>query len=168
MKQGTVSVIIGCHSPIHSVIVILAWCRLYGRWPRLWQIVCIFLHDIGHWGRDYLDDYDAKKDHWKLGAEIGRRLFGPKAYAFLAGHCSHSGKPRSLLYRPDKFSWLVAPTWWLRMNIIAEPKLSMGYRPKESIARFRAQVAESIYSGAYRSTHQMFLERCNDLEPQKR
>ena len=61
MKQGTVSALIGCHSIIHGLVVLTAWYKLYGSWPKLWQMVCIFLHDIGHIGLDYLDDYEQKK-----------------------------------------------------------------------------------------------------------
>lgn len=70
MTQGTVSILFGCHSPIHSVLVLMSWKKLYRHWPRWWQIVCIFLHDIGHWGLDYLDDVNQKNKHWELGARI--------------------------------------------------------------------------------------------------
>ncbi len=64
MKQGTVSVLFGCHSIIHSMIVIVAWVKWYGHWPEFWQIICILLHDIGHWGKQYLDNYEEKKNEW--------------------------------------------------------------------------------------------------------
>jgi hypothetical protein len=160
MKQGTISVLIGCHSPIHSALVVLAWRRLYGRWPRPWQVVCIFLHDIGHWGRDYLDDYEQKREHWKLGARIAQRLFGVKGWQLTAGHCSHSGMPLSDLYKADKYSYYLAPRWWLYANLLFEPKLKMGYGLKEAVARFQDQVRESIESGEFRSTHSMYMNRC--------
>ncbi len=78
MKQGTVSVLIGCHSVIHSLIVLVAWVRLYGKFPVWWQIVCILLHDVGHWGKNYLDNYEEKKQHSILGAKIAGKLFGQK------------------------------------------------------------------------------------------
>ena len=76
MKQGTISVLIGCHSIIHSILVVKAWKILYGSYPCWWEFVCILLHDIGHWGKDYLSDYEAKKRHWVLGAKVSRRLVG--------------------------------------------------------------------------------------------
>lgn len=63
MKQGTVSVIAGAHSPIHSLVVLVAWCKLYRRPPAFWEFVCILIHDWGHWGTQYLDNYDEKKAH---------------------------------------------------------------------------------------------------------
>lgn len=159
MKQGTVSVLFGCHSPVHSILVLCAWRKLYGRWPCAWQIVCIFLHDIGHWGTDYLNNHEAKKDHWILGADIAHELFGLDAYFFTAGHCAHSGYPESMLYRADKYSYYIAPTWWLWWNSIVEPRLNCGKKIRVAIRDFRAQVKESIESGEYRESHDMFLSR---------
>ena len=160
MKQGTVSAIFGCHCAVHSVLVLLAWKRLYGRWPAAWQTACIFLHDVGHVGLDYLTDFEQKKRHWEAGARIGQRLFGKKAFDFLAGHCSHSGHPESALYRADKYSWYIAPTWWLWWNNIVEPKLAINCEGKmDAVRKFQRMVRESIESGEYRSTHSMYLDR---------
>ncbi len=160
MKQGTISIIIGCHSPFHSVQVIRAWIRLYGYLPVPWQIICIFLHDIGHIGLDYLDDYEQKKRHWLLGAKIAGFLFGQKGYDFIAGHCKHSGLAKSSLYKADKMSWHVAPRWWLWLNTIFEPKLRMGMSRWEAVEAFKKQVADSVENGYYKSTHDFYLERC--------
>ena len=160
MKQGTVSVLFGCHSFVHSILVVMAWKKLYSRWPHLWQITCIFLHDIGHWGKDYLDDYEEKKSHWILGAKAADWLFGWKGYRLCAGHCSHSNETRSELYKADKYSWYIAPTWWLWLNNIAEPGLIVNCAGNmDAIRKFRAMVAESVESGAYGSTHEMYLKR---------
>ncbi len=160
MKQGTVSWFFGCHSVVHSVLVLIAWRKVYARWPKLWQVACIFLHDIGHIGLDYLDDFEQKKRHWKLGAEIGGRLFGYRAYYLLAGHCSHSGFVESELYRADKYSWYIAPTWWLWWNNIVEPKLAINCDGNmDAVRKFQAMVKTSIESGEFRSTHEMYLQR---------
>ncbi len=111
LKQGTVSVLFGCHSLFHSAVVFVAWCKLYHRPPNLWQVVCILLHDIGHWGKDYLDDYEQKKRHGELGARVACSLFGSKGFNLVAGHNPYAGSPRSLLYNPDKYSWVIAPVW---------------------------------------------------------
>jgi len=169
MKQGTVSVLVGVHSPVHSFLVLLSWRKLYGRWPKLWQIGCIFLHDIGHWGQNYLDSQEEKERHWIVGAEIAGVLFGEEGFCLVAGH---SSRPDGLgpafsyiseLYKPDKYSWYIAPRWWLWWNCIVEPKIAMGYSRKEAVRRFKAQVKQSIESGEYRSTHSMYLDRCKDV-----
>lgn len=159
MKQGTVSVLIGCHSPIHAVVVVVAWIKLYKKPPRFWQFICIILHDIGHIGLDYLDDFEQKKRHWILGAKIATRLFGQKGFDFVAGHCSHTGYPLSKLYKADKYSWYIAPTWWLWLNSFVEPRLNNGSSTLDAIKSFREQVKKSIESGEYKSTHSMYLER---------
>lgn len=164
MKQGTISVLFGCHSIFHSFLVLIAWWKLYGKRPKTWQVVCVFLHDVGHIGLDYLDDFEGKKRHWELGAKLGKWLFGKKAFDFLAGHCRYSGQPQSDLYRPDKYSWHIAPRWWLFLNTIFEPKLSVGYGRWEAVRKFKEQVRESVESGEYKSTHSMYLERCKEVE----
>jgi len=162
MKQGTISVLFGCHNIIHSILTLIAWKRLYGRWPKLWQIVCILIHDIGHIGLDYLDNYEEKQKHWILGAEIGKKFFGQKAYEFLAGHCTYSGYPLSALYKADKYAHYLAPEWVLYLNTIFEPKLMMGMSRKEAILRFKSQVKNSIESGKFIPTHQIYLKgRCS-------
>lgn len=165
MKQGTVSIICGCHSPFHSFQVIRAWRQLYGVWPKPWEIICICLHDIGHIGLQYLDDFEQKKNHWKLGAEIAKRLFGYDGFALCAGHCSHSGFPKSRLYKADKYSWHIAPRWWLWLNTFAEPKLRMGYSRWGAVNAFKSQVANSIENGHFKSTHSFYLDRCKPTTP---
>lgn len=163
MTQGTISILIGCHSPIHSIMIVVAWCKLYKRFPKFWELVCIFLHDIGHYGLNYLDDFEQKKRHWVLGANIANKLFGKKGYDLLAGHCSHSGHTISALYKADKYSWHLAPCFWLRWNNTVEPKLRMGYTSAEAVRLFKAKVKQSVESGEYTSTHLMYLEKCQSI-----
>ncbi|MEK7500207.1 MAG: hypothetical protein AAB649_06435, partial [Patescibacteria group bacterium] len=137
MKQGTISVLFGCHSIIHSVLVMLAWRKLYHAWPKPWQAVCILLHDIGHWGTNYLDNQEKKKQHWILGADVAGNLFGIDAYYFTAGHCTHSECPESLMYRADKYSYYIAPSWWLYINSIVDPKLNRGKPIMVAIREFQ-------------------------------
>lgn len=160
MKQGTWSVLFGCHSVIHSILVIIAWVRLYKRLPNWWQLVCILFHDIGHWGTDYLDDVEAKRRHYIKGAIWATRLFGQKGFLFVAGHDRYSGVPESELLKPDKYAWYIAPTWWLLSNQIFEPKLRMGYSRMGAVRHFKASVKRSIDNGDYRSTHDIYMERC--------
>lgn len=160
LSQGTVSFLFGCHSLGHSLLVLRAWRQLYGCWPQRWQIVCIFLHDIGHLGRDYLDDPQEKEKHWKLGAEIAECLYGQRGWDLLAGHSGSSGAPKSLLYKADKLSWTLAPTWWLWWNNVVEPKLMLNCRSNaEAIRTFRAAVRRNVESGDFASTHSLYLQR---------
>ena len=120
MTEGTKSYLIGCHNFFfHPLWVLLAWKLEYKRWPKLWQIICIFLHDIGHLGINYLSDPKMKDRHLVLGAKIAKKFFGMKGFLFIAGH-TNSGYKRSLLWRADKRSWLVAPMWWLWSNYYIE------------------------------------------------
>lgn len=159
MTQGTISILFGCHSLIHSYYVIKAWKILYKTYPESWQMICIFLHDIGHYGLNYLDDYEQKKIHWKLGSRIAKRFFGLKGYNFVAGHCSHSQAPQSKLYKADKYSWYICSKYWQFCNTIIEPKLKGKMGRWEAVYYFRDQVKQSIESNEYKSTHKIYLER---------
>lgn len=160
MKQGTISIICGCHSFMHSIQVTRAWIKIYGKLPNLKELICIFLHDIGHLGLNYLDDFEQKKIHWKLGAKIAGKLFGEEYYNLVAGHCRYSGIPDSRLKKPDKLSWHLAPRWWMFLNTFFEPKLRTGYERWEAVDLFKAQVADNVKNNFYKSNHQMYLDRC--------
>jgi hypothetical protein len=125
------------------------------------ETICIFLHDIGHIGYDYLDSVEAKNKHWELGAKIAGKLFGQKGFDLVAGHCDASGYQESALRKPDKYSWYIAPSLWIYWNTFLEPKTAMGYKRWEAVKRFKAQVKHNIESGEYRDTHNLYLERCN-------
>lgn len=159
MKQGTISVIVGCHSQVHSLLVWLAWMHLYHKIPSPRQTVCIILHDIGHWGKDYLDDVDAKHRHWELGAKIAGKLFGSRYYELCAGHDAYSGYARSELYKADKYSWYIAPYWWIYSNNIVEPKIKCGMKNWDAVLDFKKNVKASIESGQYNPTHDLFEQR---------
>lgn len=158
IPQGTVSVLVGCHSPFHSILVCIAWKKIHGKFPRFWETLCIFLHDIGHIGKNYLDDYEQKKQHWKAGARIAGFLFGPKGYDLVAGHDIHGDRPESKMYRPDKYSWHISPRWWLWLNIFFERKLCRpGMTWMESVNLWKETVKENIESGKYESNHTLYL-----------
>ncbi len=160
MKQGTVSVLVGCHSPIHSILVFFAWVKLYNRWPRPWQIVCIFLHDIGHWGTDYLDDYEEKRRHGILGAKVARFLFGQRGYDLVSGHNPYNGHPKSELHDPDKYSWVIAPIWWMITNTVFEPKLQRpGNTRRESAVMFKKAMTENMNTGFRELGHEIYLRQ---------
>ncbi len=160
MKQGTMSVLFGCHSPIHSLVVLVAWCRLYHKLPSWWQIVCISIHDIGHWGKNYLDNYEEKKQHGILGARIAKRLFGQKGYDLIAGHNPYNGSQRSQLHDPDKYSWVIAPVWWMITNTWFEKKLQRrGSSRRESALMFKEAMRDNWESGFKELGHEIYLKQ---------
>jgi hypothetical protein len=162
ISQGTISVLIGCHSPIHSYYVTKAWRHLYGKWPEPWEVVCIFLHDLGHWGKNYFEDIELKRQHWKAGARIAGYLFGRKGYKLTAGHCPSSDVPRSLLYMADKTSWVLAPMWWHYLYCLFEPQITKGASVSEHIPRFKEWVNENIARENPRETHAAVEELANE------
>lgn len=160
MKQGTWSVLLGCHSPVHSIIVTVAWVKLYRSFPAPWELVCIFIHDIGHWGKDYLNDYEEKKRHGIAGTKLAQRLFGEKGHDLCAGHNEYNGAKRSRLYDPDKYSWVIAPIWWLMSNQIFEPKLIRKNAGRyESAVMFKQAMAENMKTGFKEAGHAIYLRQ---------
>jgi len=128
--------------------------------PSWWQIVCVLLHDIGHWGKDYLNDYEQKKKHSFLGARIAKRLFGQRGYDLIAGHNLYNGSPKSELYGPDKYSWVIAPVWWLMSNQIFEPKLTRkGSTRKQSAVMFKEAMRENMKTGFREQGHEIYLKQ---------
>lgn len=157
MSEGTKSYLFGCHHFFfHPLFVLMAWVKLYRRWPKWWELVCIFLHDIGHIGKQYLSHYEEKKQHWVLGAEIAYKLFGPKGYAMVAGHVTQAGVLRSKLYKPDKHSWIIAWKWWLRFNRVVEPQLKAA-----TVEEFQQAVEENIKGGYQNGNHSIYLRYTN-------
>ena len=77
LSEGTVSVLFGCHSAVHSYYVAKAWRYLYGSWPTWREMLCILLHDIGYIGKDYWSDR-SNSGHADLGATIAGLLLGNK------------------------------------------------------------------------------------------
>lgn len=131
MTEGTKSYLIGCHQFFfHPLWVLLAWRLEYKSWPKWWEIICIFLHDIGICGRQYLSDDKAKIEHYSLGAKLSseivfrlshgyseKRYLSMLAAGMCLGHCPEESLfIESKLSRADKRSWLVAPMWWLWCN----------------------------------------------------
>jgi len=155
MTEGTKSYLFGCHQFfIHPLLVLIAWYKEYKSFPKFWELVCVFLHDIGHIGKDYLSDYEQKQKHWMLGADIAYKLFGLKGFYLVAGHTVQNNHPRSKLFVPDKKSWLIAPDWWLNWTNIAEDFKSDSSGAK----RWKALVAENVKNGYPKGGHEIYLE----------
>lgn len=120
MKEGTITVLFGAHNIFHSIIVLISWIRIYKKFPSFWQLFCIFIHDIGYFGKDYLTNL-SNDDHEILGATIAKRLFGQKGYDFVFGHRSNNNV-YSLLERADDFSQVITPIWLMKLNYLIENK----------------------------------------------
>lgn len=154
MTEGTRSYLIGCHQfLLHPTFVLIAWIKKYKRIPNIWQIVCIFVHDIGICGRNYLSG--EKKGHWRLGAKIALNLFGGKGFLFCAGHTHESENfPLSKLFWADKGSWLIAPMWWLWWNHYVE---NFNAEQITHPRVWKEVMAENLLSADLRSSHDLFL-----------
>lgn len=158
MKEGTKSLLIGCHQfLIHPIFVIMAWHFKYKKWPAFWQVICIFLHDIGHWGTDYLTNYQEKVDHWQLGAKWGWKLFGPKGFKFIAGHYpEYSHFLESELALPDRYSQALYPLWMIDLFRKIEKFPGLG---KETALEWRQMVIKNIDSRKPKGNHELYMQR---------
>lgn len=70
MKMGTKSLLFGAHQfLIHPLFVALAWWKLYG-FPKDWRLwVAFYLHDIGYFGCEKMDD-EKGEEHPITGAAL--------------------------------------------------------------------------------------------------
>lgn len=160
MTEGTKSLLFGCHQfLLHPLYIILAWHKLYKGWPRPWQLVCIFLHDVGHLGKDYLSDFEQKKNHWQLGAKIAFVLFGEEAYWFVRWHSKSSNgstwRPNKLFWT-DKYSRLITPWWLCRLCCKVEGFTEDQHR------RWLERMRENWDNGCPKGSHQLYLEDKED------
>jgi hypothetical protein len=141
-------------------------------WPKFWQIVCIFLHDIGHVGTNYLDNKPEKEAHWVLGAALAQLFFGQKGLELVAGHCTYSGYPKNKLYYADKLAMKLMPRWFMIWCAVVEPKLHTEERKRgmtigQAVDDWRKYVDHNIESGEYRGNHEMYLERKEAITGEK-
>jgi hypothetical protein len=130
MKIGTKSLLFGIHQIFwHPFVVCRAWLYLYGR-PSFKELICIFIHDWGYFGKPNLDGerMDEGKYHPALGAKIAGMLFSHKEYLLCAGHSRSYAKlvhvDISKLCWADKLSFAFEPCWFylLRARLSGELK----------------------------------------------
>jgi hypothetical protein len=89
-------------------------------------------------------------------------LFGKKGFDLVVGHNAYNGQERSKLYAPDKYCWLIAPTWWLLSNQIFEPKLiRKGSTRIESVVMFKDAMLDNWKKGLPKQGHDIYLEQWN-------
>lgn len=122
MKIGTRSILFGVHAFWwHPLVVLLAWLRLYRAFPKWWQLIAIFCHDLGYWGLPNIDGEEGKCHPWggaALASSIVTFLRGPRwnTYIFSLLHslaaAARLGLPVSDLYAPDKYSIWFEPAWF--------------------------------------------------------
>lgn len=125
MNIGTKSLLFGVHQFLwHPISVGLAWRKCYKVWPRWNELIAIFCHDIGYWGKSDMDG-DEGQTHPERGAGIARKLviflsgdekLASETYWLSLYHSVHyaqeSAQAVSKLYLPDKVSILFEPRWW--------------------------------------------------------
>jgi len=167
MTEGTKSYLIGCHQFLmHPLWVIMAWRLIYKSWPRWWELICIFLHDIGIVGRQYLSNNKGKKGHWEKGAILSQNIifwYFPIKYAshsidafyMCAGHCpEESSFPESKLFRADKMSRVIMPTLLMWPEYWFEFKKTGGLNPIE----WKKILREKLKSNKPFNTHKLYME----------
>lgn len=146
MKIGTKSILFGVHAFWwHPITVLLAWRKLYKRWPRWPELVAILLHDVGYWGCSDIDGPSGKK-HPHVGALLTAKIVvlfrwgywrggdgpieegcqGGFTYGFTLGHSRDAAKAAHIfpspLYAADKASIFHDPKWFylLRARLSGE------------------------------------------------
>lgn len=123
ISEGTKSVLIGSHSIVHSILIVIAWKKLYGKFPNWKMVICILLHDIGYCGMNHITN-KSNVGHSDLGANIAEKLFG-KHYGDIVryhtyGAAKRDGRELSVLEKPDEYSFIIAPRWWMKLNAVIE------------------------------------------------
>ena len=135
MKIGTLSVLVGVHQFLwHPITVVLAWRKLYHRWPTWWETIAIICHDLGYVGKPNMDGPEGEK-HPEFGAWLTYEIvfylghdvaLAEQARLFSLLHsryysASHGMEP-SLLCWADKLSIWYDPRWFylLRAKLSGE------------------------------------------------
>lgn len=127
MKRGTKSLLFGGHQfIIHPVFVLIAWLKLYKRFPSWRILLTIIIHDWGYWGLKKMDDEKGEQHPEWAGRKLSR-LFGGRYHyldkdglswtmgglsfyhsRFIAKKNNSSVSPLCL---PDKYGVALMPTW---------------------------------------------------------
>lgn len=124
MKIGSRSLTYGVHCAIwHPITLALAWRYLYDKWPRWHELVAIFFHDWGYWGKENIDGPEGKlhpyRGAWIAAHVVGfirglPNFFDAETYWFTVLHsrdvAEHCGEDPSPLYHADKYSVYFDPT----------------------------------------------------------
>jgi hypothetical protein len=162
ISEGTKSYLLGCHHwLIHPWAVLKAWKKIYRRRPTWREVICVFIHDIGLVGMNYLSGN--KNGHWERGACLAGLLFGRKYFLFCAGHTDESGiLPRSDLFAPDKICWLFIPR-----RILDFWQWFEGFNSVCTTDEWLDRVEKNFAAGFPKTGHQMWLEAKEEHECKK-
>lgn len=140
MNIGTKSVLFGVHQFLwHPWTVGLAWRRLYQVWPTWREWFCIFVHDLGYWGKPNIDGPEGR-EHPVFGANLASDLLdrnGSQGYFdFTLFHSREYAKANwrepSPLCWADKYSVLCEWRWFylLRARLSGEIREFKGNAPE--------------------------------------
>lgn len=124
IPTGTKSLLFGVHCFwLHPLFVALAWWKLYGFPNRKEYWVAFYVHDIGYWGCEKMDDEEGEF-HPLAGAELMHKWFDDKQrnldhhkwYDFCLFHSRFLAKKYNAQYSKlcvaDKYASILYP-WWL-------------------------------------------------------
>lgn len=156
MKRGTLSILVGVHQFLwHPFTVWRAWKYLYKRNPTWIELVAIFCHDLGYWGKPDMDGVEGRT-HPEGGANlacnivyyVGRLVYKKQSDAVLMSesvrelclwHSTHyaqlAGGQVSALYLPDKVCVLFDPPWFYKLRAWLSGELAE-YVDRENHARW--------------------------------
>ena len=128
MTLGTKTLLFGVHQFIlHPLLVLLAWLRFYHSFPTWRELVCIFIHDWGYWGKPSLKCADGDR-HPELGADIANKLFGAEYRDFILGHSTFYTTRENIsvskLMAPDKYWHCMVPLWFYKLLAVPTESLS--------------------------------------------
>ena len=127
MTLGTKTLLFGVHQIfIHPFMVAVAWVVLYRSFPSWRELVCIFIHDWGYWGKKDLKGKEGDT-HPELGARIASRLLGEEWGNFILGHSTYYAARKDIgtskLMAPDKHWHCIVPFWFYALLSIPTGEL---------------------------------------------
>lgn len=144
MCVGSKSLLFGVHQFVwHPVTVWLAWVHLNKSYPRWWECVAIFTHDLGYWGKPDMDGEEGRR-HPPAGAHLAytwtynlARFFGMsdsdargrayRAWKLSIGHsryyAAQIGIEVSKLFYADKCAILFDPKYFYLFRAILSGEL---------------------------------------------
>lgn len=132
MKTGLKSLLFGVHQIIyHPLTVLFAWIELYHKFPNYKELICIFIHDLGYYNCEKMDDENGQNHPQFAGNLIYKYMFkdANKDLYYMRlclGHSRHYAKklniPISKLYKADKLSmkYDFTPFYFIRAKLSGE------------------------------------------------
>lgn len=150
MSVGTRSLLFGAHQFLwHPLLVLIAWVKLYG-WPRLDELVAIFVHDWGYAGAREMEGPGGLR-HPELGARLVNRLFGAACRDLVLYHSR--AYAQTVGARPSALCWAD------KLAFALEPMRFYLWRTRLSgeLAEYRAKAATDGLVPATASDQEWFV-----------